>query len=207
MWSFSMVILAQAGALLSHPQPHTCTLLPSSTFDFLHFLCDECPSAPLRPRPTLRRDSLSPGCAARNLPQRRVAWACPISTGGSRSGIHSLIGQSMRACRCPKSTTFTSTLTASCTSRRTEMPVRVLRQTLVSNSCASLFGSSYQPLYCVLHAFDPLLNFTACSGEVFDGAEGDQFIRMCSYLDSLVQLVRPKRLLYIAIDESHRAPR
>ena len=38
------------------------------------------------------------------------------------------------------------------------------------------------------------------AGEIFGGAEGDQFIRMCNYLDSLVQLVRPRRLLYIAID-------
>lgn len=156
MWSFSMVILAEAGAYPTHSH----TLVPSCLLLLSTFYTFYATSAHQRlfaPDPTLRRDSLSPGCAARNLPQRRVAWACPISTGGSRSGIHSLIGQSMRACRCPKSTTFTSTLTASCTSRRTEMPVRVLRQTLVSNSCASLFGSSYQPLYCVLHAFDPLL--------------------------------------------------
>ena len=28
------------------------------------------------------------------------------------------------------------------------------------------------------------------AGEVFMGAEGDQFIRMCNYIDTLVQLVR-----------------
>ena len=38
------------------------------------------------------------------------------------------------------------------------------------------------------------------AGEIFGGAEGDQFIRMCNYLDTLVQLVRPRRLLYVAID-------
>ena len=32
------------------------------------------------------------------------------------------------------------------------------------------------------------------------GGKEDQFIRMCSYVDTLVQQVRPKRLLYIAID-------
>ena len=32
------------------------------------------------------------------------------------------------------------------------------------------------------------------------GDEADVFIRVCSYLDNLVQLVRPRRLLYIAID-------
>ena len=32
------------------------------------------------------------------------------------------------------------------------------------------------------------------------GEDGDMFIRMCSYIDTLVQVVRPRRLLYIAID-------
>ena len=38
------------------------------------------------------------------------------------------------------------------------------------------------------------------AGETFGGAKGDEFIRMCNYLDTLVQIVRPRRLLYIAID-------
>ena len=39
------------------------------------------------------------------------------------------------------------------------------------------------------------------AGEAFDGGqEGDKFIRICSYIDTLVQLVRPRRVLYIAID-------
>ena len=38
------------------------------------------------------------------------------------------------------------------------------------------------------------------AGETFDNESGDQYIRMCNYLDTLVQVVRPKRLLYIAID-------
>ena len=42
--------------------------------------------------------------------------------------------------------------------------------------------------------------FAPVAGEIFGGEEGDQFIRMCSYIDTLVQQVRPKRLLYIAID-------
>ena len=38
------------------------------------------------------------------------------------------------------------------------------------------------------------------AGETFAGNEEDKFIRMCNYIDTLVQLVRPRRLLYIAID-------
>ena len=38
------------------------------------------------------------------------------------------------------------------------------------------------------------------AGEDLGGSEGDMYIRMCSYIDTLVQLTRPKRLLYIAID-------
>ena len=38
-------------------------------------------------------------------------------------------------------------------------------------------------------------------GETVPNASAeDMFIRICSYLDTLVQIVRPKRLLYIAID-------
>ena len=36
--------------------------------------------------------------------------------------------------------------------------------------------------------------------DILGGQDGDMFIRMCSYIDNIVQLVRPKRLLYIAID-------
>ena len=38
------------------------------------------------------------------------------------------------------------------------------------------------------------------AGDDLGGTEGDMYIRMCSYIDNLVQMVRPKRLLYIAID-------
>lgn len=38
------------------------------------------------------------------------------------------------------------------------------------------------------------------AGDDLGGTEGDMFIRMCAYIDNLVQMVRPKRLLYIAID-------
>jgi hypothetical protein len=38
------------------------------------------------------------------------------------------------------------------------------------------------------------------AGESIGGRDGDMYIRMCSKIDSLVQLARPRRLLYIAID-------
>ena len=38
------------------------------------------------------------------------------------------------------------------------------------------------------------------NAEVKGGSEEEQLIAICSTIDSMVQLVRPKRLLYIAID-------